>query len=60
MTISGVVQRSWLVAGAFALVTGAAQAQTPPPTPPAAPAAAPAGQPPLRATSRPPTAASGS
>jgi len=45
MTISGVVQRSWLVAGAFALVTGAAQAQTPPPTPPAAPAAAPAGQP---------------
>ena len=40
------VQRSWLVAGALALATGAAQAQTPPPTPPAAPAAAPAGQPP--------------
>ena len=30
----------------FALATGAAQAQTPPPAPPAAPAAAPAGQPP--------------
>jgi hypothetical protein len=39
----GVVQRSWLVAGALALATAAAQAQTPPPTPPpAAPAAAPA------------------
>ena len=46
MTISGVVQRSWLVAGALALATSAAQAQTPPPAPPAAPAAAPAGQPP--------------
>ncbi len=32
--------------GRFALATGAAQAQTPPPAPPAAPAAAPAGQPP--------------
>ena len=46
MTILGVVQRSWLVAGALALATGAALAQTPPPAPPAAPAAAPAGQPP--------------
>jgi type 1 glutamine amidotransferase len=46
MTISGVVQRSWVVAGALALATGMAHAQTPPPTPPAAPAAAPAGQPP--------------
>lgn len=44
----GVVQRSWLVAGALALATAAAQAQTPPPTPPATPAAAPAGQAPAQ------------
>src|SRR5687767_10579120 len=44
MTMLGVVQRSWLVAGALALATSAAQAQTPPPTPPA-PAAAPAAGP---------------
>src|SRR4029453_10446469 len=43
-TFLGGVQRSWLAAGALALATGAAHAQTPQAPPPAAPAAAPAGQ----------------
>ena len=52
MTMLGAFQRSWLVAGALALSTGAAQAQTPPPAvppnPATAPAAAPARQPPAQ------------
>jgi hypothetical protein len=45
MTMLGVIQRSWLVAGLAAFASGAAFAQTPPATPPAAaaPAAAPQG-----------------
>ena len=41
----GAVQRGWLVAGAMALATGAAHAQTPPATPPASPSASPAAGP---------------
>jgi uncharacterized protein len=43
MTMQGVVQRSWLVAGALALAVGGAQAQTPTTSPATPPAAAPGG-----------------